>query len=179
MNIQICPRVPTRIAGKLVVILMILALSACQPDTFRPPSQSELDVFSRDEGITPIENITLGESTVLLYEKGTSVGYYTLSVREPAGELVMSRTSGPKSGEPILVMGQLSGEYPFVVVIIQDPILLAKTATIEVAVNSQSPLTASTNGRASAILVSPSQINDWGAVTLYNARGEVIYRQEG
>jgi len=116
---------------------------------------------------------------VLLYEKGTSFGYYALSVREPDEELVMSSVSSPKSNEPILVVGQASGESPFVAVIIQDPKLLAETATIEVAVNSQSPLTTSTHGRAGVILVSPSLVNGWGAVTLYNARGEVLYMQEG
>jgi len=126
-----------------------------------------------------MENISFGDATLLLYEKDTSFGYYTLSMREPDGEMIMSHTSAPRSSEPILVMGQLSGEYPFVAVIIQDPKLLSETATIEVAVNSQSPLTTPTNGRASAILVSPSLVNGWGAVTLYNAQDEVLYAQEG
>jgi hypothetical protein len=116
---------------------------------------------------------------MLLYEKDTSFGYYTLSMRESDGEMIMSHTSAPKSSEPILVMGQLSGEYPFVAVIIQDPTLLSETATIEVAVSSQSPLTTPTNGRASAILLSPSLVQGWGTITLYNARGEVLYVQEG
>jgi len=182
MNTRIHPGVANGKAGRLgIIIVMTFVLFACQPtpDTFRPPNQSELEAFSKDQGITPIEDILIGESVVLLYEKGTSFGYYALSVREPDGEMVIIRVSSPKSSDPILVMGQLSGEYPFVAVIIQDPILLAETATIEVAVPSQFSLTISTNGRASAILVSPSLVNGWGAVTLYNVQGAVLYTQEG
>lgn len=108
MNMRICPRVTNGIAGRLfTIIVSSLVLFACQPtpDTFRPLNQSELKVFSKDQGITPIENISLGKPMVLLHEKDISFGYYILSIRESDGEMITSHASSPKSGEPILVMG--------------------------------------------------------------------------
>src|SRR5215211_3916323 len=180
MGIRIDARVTSGLTNRLVMIMMTLILFACQPvDTFRPPTRSELEAFFRDQGITVLNQLSFDDSTLLLYEKGTSFGYYTLSVREPAGEMVLNQLSATKSSDPILVMGQSSGAYPFVAVILQDPTLLAKTTTIEVSAALQSPLTVSTNGQASVILVSPSLAAGWNTVTLYNAQGEVLYTQGG
>jgi hypothetical protein len=184
---QKCPllllRFQTPLAKRLMlvtILLMILSLSACSfaSDTFRPPNQNELEIFVKDQGITPIAEKIFGDSVLLLYENSTSFGYYALSIREPNGEMVISQLSVAKSGEPIFVMDQLSGEYPFVAVIIEDPKLIAETTTLAVNINSQNPLTATTNGQAGAILVSPSLVDGWGTVTLYDAQGKVLYAQE-
>jgi len=45
--------------------------------------------------------------------------------------------------------------------------------------DSQNRLTATTDGQVGAILVSPSPVNEWLTVTLYNAQGQVLYSQEG
>ena len=163
------------------ILVMILSLSACgfAPDTFRPPDQNELEIFTKNQGITPITERIFDDSVVLLYEDNTSFGYYALSIREPDGEMVINQLSTAKSGEPILVMWQPSGEQPFVAVIIADPTLIAETTTIEVRVNSQSPFTATTNGQAGVILVSSSVVNGFGTVTLYDAHGNALYTQEG
>ena len=180
MNMRIFARRPNDMMSRLMLIVMTLTLFACQPAvTFRPPTQSELEAFSREQGVTFLNHVTFEDATVLIYEKGTSFGYYGLSVREPDGELVLNQLSATKSNDPILVMGQRSGTYPFVAVIIQDPTLLAQTATVEVTVDSQSPLTAATNGESSVILVSTALATGWGTVTLYNAEGEALYIQEG
>ena len=168
-------------ARSLVIIIVItLTLCACgsAPSTFRPLSQSEVEAFSVEQGVTFLNQRTFEDSRLLLYEKGTSFGYYTLSVRAPEGELVMNRLSASKPNDPILVFGQSSGTYPFVAVIIQAPALSAETTTVEVADSSGSSLTMPTHGEVSAVLVSPAFAEGWGAVTLYDAQGEVLYRQE-
>jgi hypothetical protein len=177
---RLCFQTPlTKQLMLVTILMMILSLSACRfaSDTFRPPNQNELEIFTKDQGITPIAEKIFDDSVLLLYKNSTSFGYYALSIREPDGEMVISQVSSDKSGEPILVMWQLSGEQPFVAVIIEDPKLIAETTTIEVDINSQNPLTATTNGQAGAILVSPSLINGWGTVTLYDAQGKVLYTQ--
>jgi hypothetical protein len=170
-------------ASKLVTLfLMILIISACQPApiTFRPPNQNELQAFSKDQGITPVVDNLLNDSVVLLYENDISFGYYTLTAQEPDGAVVVSHNvSAAKSDQPILIIGQLTGDQPFIAVVIQDATLLAKTTAIEVVIDAQNSLTATTNGQAGAILVSPSPVNGWRTVTLYNAQGEVLYSQEG
>jgi hypothetical protein len=97
------------VASTLVIlIVMMLIISACQPTpiTFRPPNQNELQAFSKDQGITPVEDKLLNDSAVLLYEKGTSFGYYTLTVRESDGAVVVSHNvSAAKSDQPILILG--------------------------------------------------------------------------
>jgi len=167
--------------SSLVMIVMSLTLFACQltADTFRPPTQAELAAFYKEQDITPLTNIQFEDAVVFLYQTSTSFGYYALSVREPDGEMVTSQLAAPNSDEPILVMGQSSGSHPFVAIIIQDPKLLAETATIEVAVDAASPLTASTDSQASVILVSPAFATGWRTVTLYNAQGDVLYTQGG
>ena len=96
--------------SKLVLIVITLTLFACQPaDTFRPPTQSEVEAFSREHGVTFLNHINFDDATVLIYKKGTSFGYYSLSVREPDGEMVLNQLSATKSNDPILVMGQHSG----------------------------------------------------------------------
>jgi hypothetical protein len=164
----------------VTILVMILSLSACRfaPDTFRPPNQNELEIFTKNQDITPIAEKLFNDSVLLLYENSTSFGYYALSIREPDGEMVISQLSAAKSDEPILVMVQLSGEQPFVAVIIEDPKLIAETTTIEVDINSQDPLTVTTNGQAGALLVSPSLVNGWETITLYDAQGKVLYTQE-
>ncbi|HSL46247.1 MAG TPA: hypothetical protein VK897_22625 [Anaerolineales bacterium] len=62
---------------------------------------------------------------------------------------------------------------------IQDPMLFAETTTIEVTVDSQSPVAAATNGESSVILVSAALANGWQSVTLYDTAGEVLYTQGG
>jgi hypothetical protein len=130
----------------LMLIVITLALCACgsSPSTFRPLDQSELEAFSREQGMTLLQQLSFEDSTLLLYEKDSSFGYYTVSVREPEGELVISQLSAPKSNGPILVFGQHSGTNPFVAVIIQDPAVSVETATIEVADHTGSSLTTPT-----------------------------------
>ena len=164
----------------MILIVMMLFISACKPaaTTYRPPDHNEIIAFIKDQGITPVVDKLLDDSIVLLYENTTSFGYYTLTVREPEGKPAMNHcVSAMKSDQPILIIGQMSGNKPFLAVIIQDTALLAETTAIEVAIDSQNRLTATTNGQKGVILVSPSPVNDWGTITLYNAQGKILYRQ--
>jgi hypothetical protein len=161
---------------------MLLTTSACQPAsiTFRPPNQHELQAFSKNQNITPIVDKLLNDSTVLLYEKSTSFGYYTLTVQEPDGTvIVVQNITATKSDQPILIIGQLTGDQPFMAVVIQDTALLAETTAIEAVIDSQNSLTATTNRQAGVILASPSPVNGWRTINLYNAQGEILYSQEG
>ena len=183
MNVRTCSPTTNGAASKLVTLFLVMLLgSACRPApiTFRPPNQNELQAFSKDQGITPVVDNLLNDSVVLLYENDTSFGYYTLTAQEPDGAVVVSQNvSAAKSDQPILIIGQLTGDQPFMAVVIQDATLLAETTAIEVGIDAQNRLTATTNGQAGAILVSPSPVDGWRTVTLYNAQGNVLYSQEG
>jgi hypothetical protein len=171
-----------RIIGLATLVVWMLLISACQAESisFRPPNLKEIQDFSKDQGINPIVDKLLDDSVVLLYEKGASFGYYVLAIREPDGELVVSsNVSVPKSDQPILIIQQKSGDEPFMAVVIQDVTLLADTTAIEIFIDSQNRLTSTLNNQKGAILWSPSPIDDWRTVTLYNAQGETIYSQEG
>lgn len=182
MNMRTCFQKIYVVASRLAPLMaMMLLAAACQPapTTFRPPNQDELHAFSTDQSITPIADELLDDSSVLLYEDSTSFGYYILTVQESDGTVVASHHgSAAKSDQPILVMGQLTGEQPLLAVVIQDETFLAETTAIEVLIDAENRLTATTGGRAGAILVSPSPVDGWRAVTLYNAQGETLYRQE-
>jgi hypothetical protein len=67
----------------------------------------------------------------------------------------------------------------FMAAVIQDTALSAETTAIEVLIDSQNRLTATTHGQAGAILVSPSPVSGWRTVTLYNAQDKILYSQEG
>jgi hypothetical protein len=164
---------------RVILMVLILFVSACQPvvTTFRPSNLNELRAFLKDHGISPVVDKLLDDALVLLYENDTSFGYYTLTVREPEGVLASNHASAAKSDQPILIIGQLTGDRPFMAIVIQDAALSAETTAIEVAIDSQNRLTTTTNGQAGAILVSPSPVNAWGTVTLYNAQGKVLYTQ--
>jgi hypothetical protein len=181
--VQTCTRMTDGVVrGLMILIAMMLFTSACQPavTTFRPPNLNELQAFIKDQDVTPVMDTLLDDySTALLYENGTSFGYYTLTVQEPEGELVSNHVSAPKSDQPILIIGQLTGDRPLIAVVIQEAALAAETTAIEVSIDSQNRLTATTNGQVGAILVSPSPVNEWRTVTLYNAQGQVLYSQEG
>jgi hypothetical protein len=162
----------------MILIVLLLFITACKPSvtTFRPPDQNEIRAFIQDQGITPVADKLLDDSIVLLYKNSTSFGYYTLTVREPEGKLAVDHhVSAVKSDQPILVIGQLTGTKPFLAVIIQDNTLLAETSAIEVVIDSQNRLTATTNSQAGVILVSPYPVRNWGTVTLYNAQGKILY----
>ena len=180
MLVRTCSQMVARVVNRLLILIVVmLFMSACQPavTAFRPPNLNELQAFLKDHGITPVEDKLLGDSLVLLYEDNTSFGYYTLTVREPEGVLASDHASAAKSDQPVLIIGQLTGDRPFMAVVIQDAALSAETAAIEVALDAQNRLTATTDGRAGAILVSPSPVNDWTTITLYDAQGKVLYRQ--
>ena len=169
-----------RMSHLIIMTVLTFSLWACgrAPSTFRPLRQSELEAFSTEQGVTFLNQLSFEDSTLLLYETGTSFGYYALSVREPEGELVVSQLSASRADDPILVFGQQSGTNPFVAIIIQDPTLSSEATTIEVTDSSGSSVTTSTGGQGSAILVSPAFAKGWGTVTLYSAQGGVLYRQE-
>ena len=182
MLLQTCTLMANGVLRRLVILITIMLFtSACQPalTTFRPPNLNELQNFIKDQGIAPIVDTQIDDSTVLLYENDMSFGYYILSVQEPKGELVSEKLSTAKSDQPILIIGQLTGDQPFITVVIQDAALVAETTAIEVSIDSQNRLTATTNGQMGAVLVSPSLVREWRTVTLYNAQGQVIYSQEG
>jgi hypothetical protein len=165
----------------VVLIAAVLFTSACQytGPTSRPPNKNELEGYIRDQAINPIADKLLDDSLVLLYEDSTSFGCYTLTIHEPGSALATSNVSAAKSGQPILVIEQLTRARPFMAVVIQDAALSAETAAIDVTLDSQNHLGATTDGRAGAILVSPSPVKDWKTVTLYNAQGSVLYSQGG
>ena len=170
-----------RAIGVAMMVIWMLLISACQaePINFRAPDLKELQDFSKDEGVTPIVDTILDDSIVLLYEKGDTFGYYVLSVQEPNGELIVpSNVSVAKSDQPILIIQHMTGDQPFMAVVIQDATLLAETTAIEVFIDSQNRLTSTTHNQKGAILWSPSPIKEWRTVTLYNAQGEVLYSQE-
>jgi hypothetical protein len=76
------PRVKIdRTRSPVILIILTLVLYACgpAPSTFRPLDQREQDV-------TFLNQLSFKDSTLLLYEKDSSFGYYTLSVRKPEGE---------------------------------------------------------------------------------------------
>ena len=171
-----------RLIGLATLVVWMLFISACQaePISFRPPNLEEIQDFSKDQGIQPIVDTLLDDSAVLLYEKGASFGYYVLAIREPDGELIISNNiSVPKSDQPILIIQQKTGDEPFMAVVIQDESLLAETTAVEVFIDSQNRLTSTTHNEKGVILWSPSPIDDWRTITLYNAQGETIYSQEG
>jgi hypothetical protein len=170
-----------RTIGWATLVVWMLLISSCQAESisFRAPNLKELQDFSKDQGISPIVDKLLDDSVVLLYEKGTSFGYYVLTVGEQNGELVVSNNvTAMKSDQPILIIQQKTGDQPFMAVVIQDPTLLAETTAVEVFIDSQNYLTSTLNHQKGVILWSPSPIDDWRTVTLYNAQGETIYTQE-
>ena len=180
MFTRTCTRRMDKVVRMLAIALLLL-LSACRPaaTTFRPPKQNELVAFVQDQGITPIADELLDDSTALLYESSTSFGCYVLTVKDPGRVLVSSSVSAAKSEQPILIIEQLTEDRPLLAVVIQDAALAAETTAIEVGIDSQNRLTATTNGQVGAILVSPSPVDAWRTVTLYNAQGKVLHRQEG
>ncbi|MBI5035189.1 MAG: hypothetical protein HZB51_32080 [Chloroflexi bacterium] len=166
----------------MILVVTMLFASACQiaTPTFRPPNQNELQTFARDRNITPIVDKLLDDSLVILYETNTSFGYYLLRVQEPQGLLsAVSNGSAAKSDQPILTIGQLTGTQPFVAVVIQDMTLRAKTIAIEIAIDSQNYLTSTTDGKSGVVIVSPSPVQGWKTVTLYDAQGRGLYSQSG
>ncbi len=146
---------------------------------YRPPNQAELIAFAGERGITPIVDKLLDTSTVLLYQDSASFGYYKLTMGDGKGIQATNNATAARSDEPILVLGQLTGTKPFMAVIIQDVSLSARTTAIEALIDSQNRLTATTDGKAGVILTSPSPLNDWKTITLYDANGAVLYSQEG
>ena len=183
MNARTCFQMMNGMTSRLATVIVVMLLgSACGrgPASFRPPNQGELQAFAKDHGITPIVDKLLSDSVVLLYDQSASFGYYTLTARESDGALVeLQHASAAKSDQPILIIGQLTGDEPFIAIVIQDPILLAETTAIEISIDSHNRLTATTHGQVGAILSSPSPVNGWRTVTLYNAQGEILYSQQG
>jgi hypothetical protein len=165
----------------IILIAIILFISACRPvpTTDRPPNQSELQNFIQEQGITPIVDLQVDDFTVLLYEHANALGYYTISVQEPGGQFVTDQVCAARTDDPILILERLTSDQPFIAVVIQDAALVAETAAIEISIDPSNRLTATTHGQPGAILFSPSPVPEWGAVTLYNSQGQVIYSQEG
>ena len=139
MKPRACMQMLVGLASKLwmVLVLVLLACACGSPsNTYRPPNLNELQAFARNHGITPIADSLLGDSVVLLYEQSASFGTYTLTARESDGTLVeLDHVSAAKSDQPILVLGRLTGDQPFMAVVIQDPALLAETTAIEVSID--------------------------------------------
>ena len=163
-----------------ISIALGLLIAACRPGpiSFRPPYKSELQVFAKAQGVTPIRDKLLKDSAVILYETWGTFGYYQLATRLPDGAVIVSQhVTAARSAEPILILGQFTGDQPFVAVIIQDAALLAQTAAVEIALDTQSYLSATTDGGAGVILVAHSPVKAWKTVALYSAEGKLLYSQ--
>ena len=169
------------VARKLRILIALgLFIAACQPAliSFRPPDKSELQVFARAQGITSIRDKLLKDSAVMLYETGATFGYYQLAIRESDGAVVVTQhVSAAKSADPILILGQFTGDQPFVAVFIQDKTLLAETMAVEIALDTQSYLSATTDGEAGVVLVAHSPVKAWKTIALYGAPGKLLYSQ--
>ena len=164
------------------LIGLALFIAACQSAaiSFRPPNKTELQAFSKAQGITPITDKLLKDSSVMLYETSAAFGYYQLAIREPDGAVVVSQhVSAAKSAEPVLILGQFTGDQPFVAAVIQDAALLAQTAAVQIALDGQSYLGATTDGGAGVILVAHSPVKAWETIELYSAEGKLLYSQTG
>jgi len=168
-------------AQKLRMLISLgLFIAACQPAliSFRAPNKNELQAFAKAQGITPITDKLLKDSAVMLYETSGAFGYYQLATRVPDGAAIVSQhVTAARSAEPILILGQFTGDQPFVAVIIQDAALLAKTAAVEIALDTHNYLSTTTDGEAGVILVAHSPVKAWKAVALYSAEGRLLYSQ--
>ena len=166
-----------------LVILLLFALcsSACQtaPTSNRVPHLEELQTFCDEQDISCITDKLLDDSSVLLYEKGDLFGYYTLTIQEPKGKMViLNQSSRTRSDQPIVILDKLSEEQPIMAVLIQDTKLLAETTAIEVVLSPNNFLTTTIQDQKGAVLVSASPIDRWSAINLYNTRGEILYSLE-
>lgn len=176
-----CYRTKGLAHGLEILVVLGLLTAACQPApiSLRPPNKHELEAYCQAHGMRLIVDKLVEDSSVVLYDKGTSFGYSLLTVREPDGNVTVSQdVSAAKSEGPILIIGQLTGDHPFMAVVIQDAALLAETRAVEAVIDSQIRLGATTDGRAGVILVSPSPVHMWQTIALYNAQGRVLYSQD-
>jgi hypothetical protein len=57
--------------------------------------------------------------------------------------------------------------------------LLAETTAIEVGIDPNNRLTATIQDQKGVILISPTPVEAWRTITLYNAQGGILYSQEG
>lgn len=170
-----------RLATLAILLLLTLLSSACEtvPTSNRPPNQEELQTFCDEQDISCITDKLLDDSSVLLYEKGDLFGYYTLTIQEPKGKMViLNQSSRTRSDQPIVILDKLSEEQPIMAVLIQDTKLLAETTAIEVVLGSNNFLTITIQDQKGAVLVSPSPVDRWSAINLYNTRGEILYSLE-
>ncbi len=99
-------------------------------------TDSELTSFIKSEGITPagISKI-YNFYTVVLFEKGSTTGYYELWKDTRKNEVMSRLVQGSGSEKPPVTLagGTASGMHPFANIIINDPALLAlgKKLTLE------------------------------------------------
>jgi hypothetical protein len=166
----------------LILLLFPLYSSACQtaPTSNRVPNLKDLQTFCDEQDITYITDQLMDDSSVLLYEKDDTFGYYTLTVQEPKDKLVvLNHKSSTKSDQPILILDKLSEEQPIMAVFVQDTKLLAETTAIEVGIDPNNRLTATIQDQKGVILISPTPVETWRTITLYNAQGGILYSQEG
>lgn len=165
----------------MVLSILLLFISSCQSGgaSFRPPKLDEIEEFINNQEAALIVDELLDDSSVLLYQSSNTYGYYILTIKEPEALVVLNQVAVAKNEEPILIFGHLSGDHPFIIVVIQDKTLADETTAIEVSIDSQNILTATTNKQAGAILISPAAVNDWRTVKLFNAQGEILYKQKG
>ncbi|VVB84338.1 Uncharacterised protein [uncultured archaeon] len=149
-------------------------------ETSIPPSESKINLFLEEKNVTPLANRTVGNSTVVLYENQSEMGFYQISIDE-TGNISWTQLSWSNNSAftPVSIGGTATG-IPFVAVIINDDQMLKKAYKVTVVFRNKDEVTGLVNNSKGIIIPDENVRNGnvgWSSVTVFDKDNNVLFRK--
>ena len=149
-------------------------------ETSIPPSESKINLFLEEKNVTPLANRTVGNSTVVLYENQSEMGFYQISIDE-TGNISWTQLSWSNNSAftPVSIGGTATG-IPFVAVIINDDQMLKKAYKVTVVFRNKDEVTGLVNNSKGIIIPDENVRNGnvgLSSVTVFDKDNNVLFRK--
>ena len=145
------------------------------------PSEAKINQFLEEKNVISLANRTVGNSTVVLYENQSEMGFYQISIDE-TGNISWTQFSWANNSAftPVSIGSTATG-IPFVAVIINNDQMLKNAYKVTVVFRNKDKVTELVNNSKGIIIPDENVQNGnvgWSSVTIFDKDNKILFKKD-
>jgi len=168
---------------------MIGVACQVQPQTYRPLTEPELQVYLTAHALTPVAVEQWKDITLILFDNGQAIGVANVAMDgngNPVGNILTASGTGEKQPgtdlSPTPPPGRIATVWTLgppldntvMAILIYDEKLAAGTSTVMIVFQNGQQASSPTHGHRGVFVHDPAAATGWQTVRFYTAAGEVV-----